>query len=195
LNRSIARILAVPIAFAGVAAGTAVAAPSAFAAVTDTGGTATLTMPNSDIAPITCAGVGGRAVSPATVSVDASNTATLSFPVTGGNADVTKVFGSANLGGALKVWSDGHEVTFTGWQVNVRAATITAIPSSGSTPVTLLDLGGTKAVTASSTQQTYTSSDVQVDPAGASYLDSTLNTTAFSSGQHIGSFSGTWTIG
>lgn len=171
------------------------AAPSAFAAVTGTGGSATLTMPSSDTTPITSAGITGKAVSPATISVDASNTTTLTFPVTGGNADVTKVYGSADLGGGLKVEHDGHEVTFSSWQVNVRAATITATPSGSSTPVTLLDLRGTIKVTASSTQQTYDSADVQVDPAGESYLDSTLHTSAFSAGQQVGSFSATWTIG
>jgi hypothetical protein len=195
LRRSIVRLLAIPVASLGVAAGTAVAAPSAFAAVSETGGTVTLTAPFSDLTPIVEDGVIACPVSPATGSADTSNdTASLSFTVTGGDADVTKAFGTADLGGSLEVESPGHEVTFTNWQLNVRGATITATPSGSSTPVTLLDLRGTLKITASSTQQTLSSTEVEIDPAGASYLDSTLDTSAFSSGQQIGSLSASWTI-
>jgi hypothetical protein len=195
VRRSVARLLTIPAA-AAVATGTFLAAASpAFADVTDTGGSATITQPFSYIAQLDNAGVGQKAISPATKLVDKTNkVVNFTFPVTGGNADASKLGGTLNLGGSVKVESPKGSVTLTNVTYSMDSETISATPAGSSTPIALLDLGGAIVVNPNGTSQSVTASELDVDPAGAAYLDSALHTSAFVAGQNAGSFSASWTV-
>jgi hypothetical protein len=195
VRRSVARLLTIPAA-AAVATGTALAAASpAFADVTDTGGSATVTEPFSYIAQLAKAGAVQVPLPPAMASVDTTNkVVNTTFPVTGGNADATTLSGTLNLGGSLKVITRKGRVTLTNVTYSMDSETINATPAGSSTPIALLDLGGAIVVTPNGTSQSVTASELDVDPAGAAYLDSALHTSAFVAGQNAGSFSASWTV-
>jgi hypothetical protein len=197
-RRSLARMLALPAVAAGVTSAAVFAASPAFAqTVTDTGGTAAVTEPFSYIAQLAKAGVAEVPLPPATVTVDKSaQTVTATFPVTGGNADTGTLSGALDVGGTLKVVSlQGkhlYTVTLTDIQVSIDAQAILATPEGKKNPVALLDFGGNIVVT-QGTDQSLTASELTVDPAGATYLDKALHTTAFQSGADAGSLDAAWT--
>lgn len=199
MHRSLARILALPVVSAAVLAGAAVAAPAALAE-TDTGGSASITVPQSVIAQFASAGLKESLVAPASASADkASETATVAFPVTGGDGDLRSFFGSVDLGGSIEIKSNngnsqGHTVTLGSLQLNIRAGNISAVPEGSSTPVTLLDLAGQSIVGPGNTTQTLDTSALDLDSAGAAYLNQALQTSAFSAGEDIGSLSASWTV-
>jgi len=190
--RSLVRYLAVPVAAAGIAAAAALAAPVAANAATtdsnfDTGGTVAITVPLSYIVQLAQAGIIELPVPVSEISVSGPNeTATVTFNVTGGNADVS-VF-------------RGHFVALGNLQMDVSQGEIDGTPANSSTPVVLFDLGSdTFSFSAVSGDpngfnDTFDSSAVTVDPAGASYLDSALHTSAFQAGQAVGTLAASWSI-
>jgi hypothetical protein len=191
---SLARALAVPAVAVGVASGIAVAAPVAHAQ-TDTGGTVAITLPLSYIAQLAKAGVVEFPVPLSELSVSTQDkTATVTFAVTGGDADVSVFVGSLDLSGSVDIAdANGHLLTLGGLQLDVGTSSIVATPAGGGTPVTLLDLGGDVTFGLNS-PQTYTASEMLVDPTGAAYLNSALHTSAFQAGQDVGSLSASWTL-
>lgn len=194
MRRSLYRFLAVPVVSAGVLAGVVVAAPSALA-VTDTSGTVTVTVPLSYLQQLAKAGVVAFPVPLSEATIDkTNNTAVVTFPVTGGNGDVRVLNGSLNLGGTIDVASaSGTEVTFGSLQLNIRQAVIEGTPSGSSTPVKLLDLTGISGVQGDPAQS-LNARGLNVDPAGASYVDSALSTSVFTAGQDVGTLSASWNI-
>jgi hypothetical protein len=202
LPRSLARFLAVPVAAVGIAAGVAVAAPAAHAQTVnlDTSGTVTITVPLSFVAQLAEAGivVFPDPLSELSVSTT-SETATITFSVTGGTGDVSVFAGAVDLSGSLDVQRHHCKVTFTGLQLDVANGQVDGTPAGSTTPVVLLDLGGN--ITFSSTgsagsfSDVYDASDLTVDADGASYLDSALHTSAFQAGQDTGaSLAASWTV-
>lgn len=193
MRRSIARALAVPVAAAGILAGVAVAAPSAFAQ-TDTGGTVTVTVPLSYIVQLAKAGVVEFPVPLSELSADTSDqTVTVTFTVTGGDADVRTFFGSADLSGKLVIAdAKGRVVTLGGLDLNLENGDIEGTPAGSSASVPLLDAGGDITFSPGTTSQSYDASELTVDPAGAAYLNSALRTSAFAAGQNVGSMAATW---
>jgi hypothetical protein len=204
--RSLARFLALPVVAAGIVAGAAVVAPAAAEAQTvnlDTSGTVAVTVPLSYIEQLAKAGIVEFPVPLSELSVSTANeTATVTFSVTGGNADVSVLEGSVDLSGSVDVAdANGKLVTLTGLQLDVSNGQIDATPAGSSTPVVLLDLGGglsfqsTESTTNSSAfTDTYDANELTVDSAGASYLDSALHTSAFQAGQDVGSLAATWSL-
>lgn len=203
--RSLARALAVPVAAVGIAAGAAVAAPAAHAQTVniDTSGTVAVTVPLSYVAQLAKAGIVEFPVPLSELSVDTSSeTATVTFNVTGGDGDVSVFAGSLDLSGSVKVASvKGHLASLCGLQLDVHNGQIDGIPAGSSTPVVLLDLGGNvvssatpSATTPFASADTYSASELTVDPAGAAYLDSALHTSAFQAGQNVGSLSASWNV-
>jgi hypothetical protein len=193
MRRSLARFLAVPVVAVGALAGVAVAAPSAFAS-TDTGGTVTVTIPLSYLNQLAKAGVVEFPVplSEATISTT-DQTATVTLPVTGGDGDVRAFFGSVDLGGQFVIASaKGKEVTLGSLDLNLENGDIEAIPAGGSTPVPLLDLAGDLTDNPGVTSQSINASEMNIDPAGAAYLNRALHTSAFAAGQNVGSMAATW---
>lgn len=204
--RSLARALAVPVAAVGIVAGAALAAPAAHAQTVsiDTSGTVTVTVPLSYIEQLAKAGIVEFPVPLSELSVDAaSQTATVTFSVSGGDADVSVFYGSLDLSGSLEIAGirSHHPVKLCDLQLNVATGQVEATPAGSGTPVVLLDLGGSVSFssTVSSTNSNaysdvYDSSELIVDSAGASYLDSALHTKAFAAGQDVGSMAASWSV-
>jgi hypothetical protein len=196
MRRSLARLAAVPVACAGLAAAAVAAAPAAYAS-TDTGGSATVTTTFSYIAQLASAGVGIVPLSPASTSADTSNqTVTVTFPVTGGDGNLASFFGSVDLGGSLDVGNanNGDVVTLEDLQFDLRTFTIDGTPAGSTTPVALFDPAGTIDVSPQAASQSVTASELEINAAGAAYLDNALDTTAFTAGQDVGSFDASWTV-
>jgi hypothetical protein len=200
-RRSLGKVLAAPVAAVGIAAGFAVAAPAASAQTVnlDTGGSVSITVPLSFVEQLAKAGIVEFPVPLSDLSVNTSNeTATATFTVTGGDADVSIFYGSLDLSGSVDVGdANGNLLTLGGLQLDVEGAELVATPAGSSTPVVLLDLrDNTSQIThgTSSTTDVYDSSDLVVDPAGAAYLDSALGTSAFQAGQQVGTLSSSWTV-
>jgi hypothetical protein len=204
--RSLARFLAVPVVAAGIAAAVAIAAPVANAQTTDsnfdTGGTVSVTVPLSYVVQLAKAGVFELPVPASEISVSGPNeTATVTFTVTGGNADVSVFRGALDLSGSFDIVSaSGRFVALGNLQLDVADAQIDGTPSGSSTPVVLFDLGtiGFTFTPVSGdpngSSDTYNAASVTVDADGASYLDSALHTQAFQAGQAVGSLAASWSI-
>lgn len=195
MRRSLTRFLAVPVAAAGILAGAAMAAPAALAS-TDTGGTVTVTVPLSFVNQLAKAGITGATDPLSEESTDTTNqTATVTFTVTGGNGDVSVFFGSVDLSGKLNVANacKSKAVSLGSLQLDLANGDIAGTPAGSTTPVPLLDLAGNQTFVPGTTSQSYTASDLTVDPAGAAYLDKALHTSAFTAGQDTGgNMAATW---
>jgi hypothetical protein len=206
--RSLARFLAVPVAAAGVVAGASVVAPAVAEAQTvnlDTSGTVAVTVPLSYVEQLAKAGIVELPLPLSELSASGANkTVTITFKVTGGDADISVFAGQVDLSGSLEIAGIGlppHLVTLDDLQLDVSNGQIDATPAHSSTPVVLFDLGGTVGFTStqsttnsSAFTDTYDSSELTVDPAGASYLDGALHTKAFQAGQDAGSMAATWSL-
>jgi hypothetical protein len=193
MRRSLARILAIPVVSAGVLAGIAIAAPAALAS-TDTGGTVTLTVPLSVIEQFAKAGVVEFPVPLSEASVDTTTqTATITFPVTGGDGDSRVFFGQVNMGGELKfVSAAGKVVTVSSLDFNLANGYIEGIPSGSTTAIPILDPGGDVVFGTGTTSQFVDASTDTIDPAAATYLNNALHTSAFTAGTNVGSVAATW---
>ncbi|HUN31511.1 MAG TPA: hypothetical protein VMU95_05770 [Trebonia sp.] len=211
--RSLARFLAVPVAAVGIAAGAAIAAPVANAQTTatnfDTGGTVSLTVPLSYIGQLAAAGIVEFPAKKSDLSISsADETATLTFTVTGGDADASVFRGSLDLSGSIVVVNVRHhhrhvrrfQVKLHDLQFDVSQGEIDGTPAHSSSPVVLLDLGSDSftfspvAGDPNGFNDTFDSAAVTVDPAGASYLDGALHTKAFQAGQAVGTAAASWSI-
>jgi hypothetical protein len=195
MRRSIARLLAIPVVSAGVLGGIAVTAPSALAQ-TDTGGTVAITVPFSYVEQLAEAGVVEFPVPVSELSVNAATqTVTVTFTVTGGDGDVNVFLGSLDLSGSLVIADlNGHAVTFDNLQLNLQEGSIVGTPEGSSTVIPLLDVAGTVSSTPGTTSQSYDASELNVDPAAVSYLNSALDTSAFNDTADVGSMAATWSF-
>jgi hypothetical protein len=195
MRRSVARLLAIPVVSAGVLGGIAVAAPAA-SAQTDTGGTVAITVPFSYVEQLAKAGVVEFPVPLSELSINTTNqTATVTFTVTGGDGNVNVFLGSLDLSGSVVIAdANGNEVTFNNLQLNLQEGEIVGTPQGSSTVVPLLDVAGTISSVPGITSQSYNASELNVDPAGVSYLNSALNTSAFNDTADVGSMAATWSF-
>jgi hypothetical protein len=205
MRRSWARLLAVPAVAIGITAGVTVAAPAAFAQ-TDSAGTVAVTLPFSYIAQLAKAGVVVVPVPLSELSVNKSNqTVTITFTVTGGDGDIGTFSGQVDLSGKLRAVAVSrhaiHTASLKGLDLNLVTGDIDGTPAGTSTSVPLLDLAGniafsvTENTAGTAYAETYSASDLTVDPAGAAYLDSALHTSAFvANGDTGGSMAASWTF-
>jgi hypothetical protein len=199
MSRSAVRRVSASIAALGAVVATvfAAAGPAAAAAADPvTGGTTTLSVSLDVELSLAKAGIVETPLPSASIGYDSTNRAvTESFPVTGGNARVTTFTGELDHSGSLLVVNlcTGRSVTLGSVVFDLFNDQITAVPRGSSSAVVLFDTAGDVTATVDGTTHTFTASDVQVDPAGASYLDSALGTSYFVAGQHAGSFSSVWT--
>jgi hypothetical protein len=203
MRRTVARLLAIPVVSAGVLGGIALTAPAALAQ-TDTGGTVAITVPLSYIEHLAKAGVVAFPRPFSELSVNTTDqTATITFTVTGGDGDVQVFLGSVDLSGSLTIvdvhghHGRGHharvrKVTFGDLQLNLQEGEIVGTPDGSSTVVPLLDVGGEVSSVPGFTSQSYDASELNVDPAGVSYLNSALRTSAFNDTADVGSLAATW---
>lgn len=130
-----------------------------------------------------------------------SRTATITTTVTGGDADVSVLYGSLDMSGKMNFVHFARPVktaTLGSLQLDINDAEVVATPRGSSTPVALMDVTGdiTTTVTTgtTSTTDTYDSDQLVIDPAGAAYLNSKLGTSKFRAGQTVGTLAATWTV-
>ncbi|MET8699188.1 hypothetical protein ABZW10_10005 [Kitasatospora sp. NPDC004723] len=133
----------------------------------------------------------------ATPSYDSTTGINTTFQVTGGSADLLNFYGDIELGGGLLFVNvfTGKSVTFNQLHFNVNAWSLTGVPVGSTDAVKLLDPRGRIQLGGNSANSTLASSDLQLDAAGATYLDSKLKTDFFKGGQSVGSFSLKFTQG
>jgi hypothetical protein len=186
------RVLALPAAAAGAMALVAVGAGAAHAAAI-TGGSVTLTVKAAWVAQLAKAGVVVVPQGDSSLTYNAAaKTFSVTFAATGGDADLNLGAGSVDYSGSLLGFScKGRTVSLGSLLFDLENGQFDGASAAGG-ELALADLGGTVDGTISGTTQTFESSDLDLDPAGAAYLDSALGTKAFTAGQSIGSFSATW---
>ncbi|MFF2950983.1 hypothetical protein ACFVVU_06475 [Kitasatospora sp. NPDC057965] len=133
----------------------------------------------------------------ATPSYDSTTGINTTFQVTGGSADLFNFYGDIELGGGLLFVNifTGKSVTFGQLHFNVDAWSLTGVPVGSTDAVQLLDPKGRLQLGGSAANATLSSSDLQLDAAGATYLDTKLKTDFFKAGQSVGSFSLKFTQG
>ncbi|MEU4118282.1 hypothetical protein AB0F71_27785 [Kitasatospora sp. NPDC028055] len=173
-----------------------VAAADTTATTTAPTGSAVVTVDQQFLAKSLLGGIAVVPLTPATADVT-NNVVTSTFPVTGGVANIPSFSGQVQLGGGLLFvnLTNGKTVTFKQLGFKVRDWNVSAVPNGATAPVALLDPLGDTQVGRTGTTQTLSASDLQLDAAGAQYLDGALGTTYFTGGQSLGSFTLTYTPG
>ena len=164
-------------------------------AATTTTGSLTVKAPIGTVFSGVSRPVVSRPNRPATATYDSAAAAVaVTFPVSGGDADLTALTGELTYSGSLTVFNsrNGTCVTLGGLVLDLRAAEILATAPDGTT-IGLFDLQPEIDYTAG-TPNTLSTQSTTLDADAASYLDTKLNSTAFTAGQPVGSFSTTWTI-
>ena len=180
---------------AAVAAALAVGSSTPALAATPASGAAVISESNAFFGQAALAGVVAVPLPTATASYNSSTGLSGSFPVTGGTASLTVLYGSIQLGGGLLLVDarTGTSATFGSLAFDVDTFQITGVPQGSTTAVPLLDPAGDLVIDVNGTVQTLTASDLDVDPAGAAYLDSQLRTSFFTGGQSVGSLTVSFT--
>ncbi|HEY3717304.1 MAG TPA: hypothetical protein VGL39_22500 [Jatrophihabitantaceae bacterium] len=185
------------VAFSAVALGVTAFVAGAPAASADpvTGGASTITVPVGTEVALAKAGIVEIPLSPASAGYDdAAQTVTETFPVTGGTARVSTLTGHLDHSGGLLVvnYKTGKSVQLGSLVFDLFRDQLTAVPSGASAPVALFDARGTRSVHRDGDNNSFSATDLQVDAAGAAYLDDALGTSYFVAGQSAGSFAANW---
>lgn len=188
------RAVAVAVAVAGAVA-LAVTTATTANAVTITSGTGTLTVNQSYL--LTLAKQDVIAVPTQAQSVTYSSTTqtvTVVYSANGGDADVTSLSGEVDYSGGLTFFNaeNGKHVSLSGLNFQLFFDQFDGTATDG-TNVSVLDTIGNRTATVSGTTQTFSASDLAIDSAGASYLNTTLGTSAFHAGDQVGSFTTSYT--
>ena len=126
-----------------------------------------------------------------------AHTTTVTFTATAGDASLNNGAGTLSLSGSLGINGDDKSITLSTLLFNLTGASFDGATST-SGDQQLLDLAGSVggSVTPNadgSNTQVVTSDNLDIDTAGAAFLNSALNTTAFVAGTNVGTFSATWT--
>ncbi|MER7671779.1 hypothetical protein ABTY61_25425 [Kitasatospora sp. NPDC096128] len=174
----------------------AAAADGTVATTTAPTGSAVITVDQQFLANTALNGIVVVPLPSATVDdTDSGLTATL--PVTGGIANIRAFSGHVQFGGGLLFVNldNGKNVAFKQLDFGVRAWNISGVPVGGTAPVALLDPRGFTQRGVTGTTQTLSATSLQVDAAGAQYLDTALGTTVFTGGQSVGSLALSYTPG
>ena len=192
------RVMALPVAAASavaiVIAGSAAAHASSFES-----GSVSITVNASWLSQLAHAGVAvvPQGYSSLTYSSSA-NTVTVVYAATAGDASLNNGAGTLSLsGGIIGVSYKGKVVDLSTLMFNLTGASFDGATST-SGDEQLFDLAGSVGGsvtpnTDGSNTQVVTSDNLDIDAAGAAFLNSALSTTAFTAGENIGSFSATWT--
>jgi hypothetical protein len=188
----IKRAVALPAAALGAVALVGMGAGAAHAAVA--GGSVTLTINGSFIEQLAKAGVIVVPQNEASVTfTPGTDTVAITYTATGGTASLVSFSGVVDYSGSLLGFScHGKTVTLSSLLFDLTDTVFDgATPTSGETP--LLDLAGSQNNNIDGATQTYDSSELTIDSAGAQLLDSALGTSAFVAGTDVGGFAATWT--
>ncbi len=179
---------------------TLVAGPASADTDPVTGGTTTISVPLSAefgaLSPIYALPTASASLSydPSAKELD------YSYPVVGGDASVNTFFGTLKLDGGLVIGKRGSRttVTLTNLVFNIEddtvTATVPALPGSTPAPVTVVffDALGNHDL-AVGPPETFTASELRLDPAGAKYLNTALHTKLFKKSHLVGTFAASFT--
>jgi hypothetical protein len=199
VRRPLLRLLTLPLGAGFVTAVIlAAGAGTAFADDSITTGTATLTIPITPADSFTAeslrAGISMQPLVPSSqISFDGT-TATVTYLVTGGDAQVSTLTGSVSYSDSLK-FSDvktHKSVTFTGLTLDLAAAQFDGTSSADGSEQVIFDTAGDVSTSSNDNTQTYSASVLEIDTAGAAYLNAKLHTSFFAGGMVVGSFSTTF---
>jgi hypothetical protein len=167
---------------AGVAAAAAIAFTSAGSALADPSdgtGTATITFNTKFLSHLAKWGIYLLPENPATSS-DTGGYDAFTFTVTGGNGSDTNFTGNVSLGGRLTLIDGitGKAVHFTSLQLDYFDGVITGTPEGTTTPIWIADIAGSLATSNNTGTETFSASNLTLDPQGARYLNTTLHSTS-----------------
>ncbi len=160
-----------------------------------TGGTTTIGVSLSDAVHEALEHIVVLPIRPATATFDPTRKVLeYKFPVTGGDGSVNTFFGDIKNGGGVRIINteSRRSVKLTNITLTIQDDTVSATPGRSTTPIVFFDAVGEHQFVTSQ-PESFTASDLQVDAAGASYLDRVLDTDAFVAGQHVGTFATTFT--
>ena len=191
------RFLALPVAAAGavalVVAGSGAAHASSFES-----GTVTVTINDSYLLQLAHHGILVLPQGYTSLTHNSTtHTETIVFTATTGDASLNNGVGTLSLSGDILVKHWCHSVKLGSLNFNLTNASFDgATATSGDQP--LVDLAGSVDGTVTpnadgSNTQFIEASNLDIDTAGAAFLNSALGTSAFTAGENIGSISSTWT--
>lgn len=196
-----ARLAAVGAGLIAAAAVALSASGTALADTADTGGSATITIPRADLVGLAKAGIivlpGGPASSSYTQGPsNFSSFAAFSFPVTGGNGEVSNFSGTVDLGGSLTLINAAHSqtVTISGLELNFFTGALEGIINGAPHHTTIAWIGGSLSSSTGPGTETFSSTQLAVAATGASQLNAALGTKALIKGIILGSFATTYDV-
>jgi hypothetical protein len=188
------RAVALPLAALSAVALTGIVAGTA-SATTVTSGSVTLNVNVSFLESLAKAGVVLAPTSYSSVS-STSSQVSVTYAVTGGDADVSTYSGTLTATGGICAFDaktkQSTEISALLFDLGDAQFDGQTATSGGEEP--LVDLAGTQTANINGTTETYVASDLTLDAVGAADLNAALGTTAFVSGEDVGSFSATWVI-
>jgi hypothetical protein len=184
------RAVAVSVAVAGAVALAVGTTAGTASAATITSGTGTLVVNQSYLLNLVKAGI--VAVPTGTQSLAYSGTAqtvTVAYPVTGGTASVVNFAGVVDYSGGLTFINatNGKHVSLGSLAFNLATEAFSGTQAGGSA-TRVFDAAGQHQAGISGSTQSLTASDLEIDAAGATFLDGALGTTAFQAGDQVGTF-------
>jgi hypothetical protein len=185
------RFAILPVTALGALALVGVGAGAAHAAIT--AGSVTLTFSDSFTDTLRAAHVHITESGAASVTNGPDHTLNITYSATGGTASLVSFSGVVDFSGGLTFTQSRTKdsADLGGLEFDLTNGVFDVAPAAGGeTP--LLDLGGTQFGNVSGAVQSYSASELALDPAGAAWLNSALGTTAFTAGAVVGSFSATW---
>jgi hypothetical protein len=170
----------------------------ALADTTDTGGTASLSVPVAVVAGLANASIVMLPGNPASSSF-ASGANTVTMLVTGGNGEVTNFYGNVNFGGSLVFINAkaGKTLTISDLKLNFFTGAITGVFSGGTTRTALGYFSGSMSTSTDPgppISETFSADEVDLSGKAAKALNTGLATTIFKRGIIIGAFTTTFAV-
>jgi hypothetical protein len=164
-----------------------------------TGGVGTIPMEKAYIANMTANNIIISPITPLLVNSNPNETyTTTSWTTNGGDADLNSCTGFVHLAGGSIVTNiaTGQSLVLTDIRFDVANDSIdyTIQTQAGPQPIVSMLLGGTQSGWVHGGVETYSASEVFINPATASVLDGALGTNAFADTNVFGSFSTTFTV-
>lgn len=189
---------------AGLITATAVALSSsavAFADTTDTGGSATVTIPRADLVALGKLGVMILPGAPATGSYVQGPSNFKSFenittPVTGGTGEVSNFSGIVQMGGSLVLVNTAHSqtVTITGLQLNFFTGALQGIINGAPHHTTIAWVSGTLSSSSGGGSETFSCTQLITAGTGVSAINAALGAKVLIKGIDLGAFTTTYTV-
>ena len=186
---------------AGLIAAAALAVSSAgpaLADTVDTGGSASLAIPDTFLVGLAKSAIIVLPESPVTSS-DATGADTYTLPVTGGNGEVSNFYGTLDLGGSINVVdaATGKSVAITGLELNFFTGALTGTFPGAAKHTTLAYLNGDMSESSSAgppATETFSCDELDLSLKAATALNTGLGTKAFKKGTSIGAFTTTFDV-